>query len=98
VFGSKGSLQAENDMPNAVKLSTKDGVRGDGPSSLWWERYRGAFIAEINSFVGAIKNNKPVEVTGEDGLADMYAAIAADKSFKDKRPVTIEEIISEGRK
>jgi myo-inositol 2-dehydrogenase/D-chiro-inositol 1-dehydrogenase len=98
VFGSKGLLRAENDIPNTVKLSTKDGVQGDGPTPIWYERYRAAFVAEIKSFVDVVQNNKPVEVTGEDGLASMYAAIAAGKSLREKRTVTIEEIISEGGK
>jgi myo-inositol 2-dehydrogenase/D-chiro-inositol 1-dehydrogenase len=93
VFGSKGSLQADNDMPSTVKLSNKDGVTGDKPLYFFLERYKGAFIAEIESFVDAIQRNKSVEVTGEDGLADMYAALAAGKSLKEKRPVAVAEVI-----
>lgn len=95
VFGSKGAARAENDAPSTVKVSTKEGVMGDKPLYFFLERYKGAFVAEINSFVDAVVNNKPVEVTGEDGLQDMYAAMAAGKSLKENRPVTIAEILKD---
>jgi myo-inositol 2-dehydrogenase/D-chiro-inositol 1-dehydrogenase len=44
------------------------------------------------SFIDAIRNNEPVAVSGEDGLEDMYAALAAGKSLKEGRPVKISEI------
>ncbi|MDR1786754.1 MAG: inositol 2-dehydrogenase [Spirochaetaceae bacterium] len=95
VFGSKGEARAENDTPSSVRVSTREGVTGDKPLYFFLERYKGAFVAEINSFIDATLNNKPVEVTGEDGLADMYAALAAGKSLREHRPVTIAEILKD---
>jgi myo-inositol 2-dehydrogenase/D-chiro-inositol 1-dehydrogenase len=95
VFGSKGEARAENDAPTSVRISTKDGVTGDRPFYFFLERYRGAFVAEINSFVASIAGDTPVEATGEDALADMYAAMAAGKSLRERRPVTIEEILKD---
>jgi myo-inositol 2-dehydrogenase/D-chiro-inositol 1-dehydrogenase len=92
VFGSKGAVAAENDLPNTVKISNAAGVTGEKPLYFFLERYKGAFIDEINSFADAVLNNKPVAVSGEDGLADLYAALACTRSLKEKRPVTIEEI------
>jgi myo-inositol 2-dehydrogenase/D-chiro-inositol 1-dehydrogenase len=93
VFGSKGAARAENDTPSTVTLSTKDAVIGDKPLYFFLERYKGAFVAEVESFIDAVQNNKPVEVTGEDGLFDMYAALAAGLSLKEKRPVAISELL-----
>jgi myo-inositol 2-dehydrogenase/D-chiro-inositol 1-dehydrogenase len=93
VFGSKGEARAENDTPSTVRLATKDAVTCDKPLYFFLERYKGAFAAEINSFTDAVLNGKPVEVSGEDGLADMYAALAAAKSLAERRPVTIAEIL-----
>jgi myo-inositol 2-dehydrogenase/D-chiro-inositol 1-dehydrogenase len=92
VFGSKGAAQAENDLPNTVKLSNETSVSAEKPLYFFLERYKQAFVDEMISFTDSILNNKPVAVTGEDGLADMYAALAAHKSLKEKRPVSIEEI------
>jgi myo-inositol 2-dehydrogenase/D-chiro-inositol 1-dehydrogenase len=92
VFGSRGAAAAENDLPNTVKLSNETGVRGEKPLYFFLERYRQAFIDEMAAFTGAVLNNKPVEVSGEDGLEDMYAALAAGKSLRENRPVKIAEV------
>ena len=92
VFGSKGAAVAENDLPNTVKLYSEAGVTGEKPLYFFLERYNGAFIDEMAAFVDAVQNDKPVAVRGEDGLEDMYAALAAGKSLKEGRPVKIEEV------
>ncbi|MDR0473368.1 MAG: inositol 2-dehydrogenase [Treponema sp.] len=92
VFGSKGAAIAENDTPNTVKLYNEAGITGEKPLYFFLERYKGAFVEEMAAFVDAVQNGKPVPVTGEDGLANMYAALAAGKSLKESRPVTIEEV------
>ncbi|MDR1956034.1 MAG: inositol 2-dehydrogenase [Treponema sp.] len=92
VFGSRGAAQAENDLPNTVKLSNAGGVTGEKPLYFFLERYKNAFIAEMNAFVEAVLQDKPVPVSGEDGLEDLYAALAATKSLKEKRPVRIDAV------
>jgi myo-inositol 2-dehydrogenase/D-chiro-inositol 1-dehydrogenase len=92
VFGSKGAAIAENDLPNTVKFYSETGVTGEKPLYFFLERYKNAFVDEMSAFVDAVKNNKPAPVTGEDGLADMYAALAAGKSLKEGRPVKVEEV------
>ncbi|MDR2259111.1 MAG: inositol 2-dehydrogenase [Treponema sp.] len=92
VFGSQGAAVAENDLPNTVKLYTETGVTGEKPLYFFLERYKQAFIDEMISFIAAVRDNKPVAVTGEDGLEDMYAALAAGKSLKEKRPVAVSEV------
>ena len=92
VFGSLGAAVADNDTPNTVKLYNDEGIAGEKPLYFFLERYKGAFIDEMVSFVDAVKNNRPVAVSGEDGLEDMYAALAAGKSLKEGRPVKISEL------
>jgi myo-inositol 2-dehydrogenase/D-chiro-inositol 1-dehydrogenase len=92
VFGSRGSAQADNDLPNTVKFSNELGVTGEKPLYFFLERYRQAFTDEMLSFVDSALYNKDTAVTGEDGLENMYAAIAAGKSLKEGRPVKIKEV------
>jgi myo-inositol 2-dehydrogenase/D-chiro-inositol 1-dehydrogenase len=92
VFGSKGAAAAENDLPNTVKLYNEAGVTGEKPLYFFLERYKQAFIDEMISFIAAVRDNKPPAVTGEDGLEDMYAALAAGKSLREKRPVAVDEV------
>jgi myo-inositol 2-dehydrogenase/D-chiro-inositol 1-dehydrogenase len=75
-----------------VKLYNDIGVIGEKPMYFFLERYKGAFIEEMISFTDAVLNSKPVAVNGEDGLENMYAALAAGLSLKENRPVKIAEI------
>lgn len=92
VFGSRGAAMAENDLPNTVKLYSETGVTGEKPLYFFLERYKQAFVDEMVSFVNSVQHNKPAAVSGEDGLEDIYAALAAGKSLKEKRPVMVDEI------
>jgi myo-inositol 2-dehydrogenase/D-chiro-inositol 1-dehydrogenase len=92
VFGSKGAASAENDLPNTVTLSSEKGVSAEKPLYFFLERYKQAFVDEMIAFIDSVQNNKPVAVSGEDGLEDMYAALAARKSVKENRRVSIDEI------
>jgi myo-inositol 2-dehydrogenase/D-chiro-inositol 1-dehydrogenase len=92
VFGAKGAAMADNDLPNTVKFYNEAGVTGEKPLYFFLERYKSAFVDEMISFIDAVQNNKPVAVSGEDGLEDMYAALAAGKSLKENRPVKISEV------
>ena len=92
VFGSKGSARAENDKPNTVRLLTEQSETTEKPLYFFLERYKQAFVDEMAAFADAVLNGAPVAVTGEDGLANMHAALAALTSLKEKRPVSIEEI------
>jgi myo-inositol 2-dehydrogenase / D-chiro-inositol 1-dehydrogenase len=95
VFGSKGSAEAANDTPSTVKLSSEAGVVGDKPLYFFLERYKEAFVAEEKAFVAAVAEGKPTPVTGEDGLQDLYIALAAKKSLAEGRPVKVSEISGE---
>jgi myo-inositol 2-dehydrogenase/D-chiro-inositol 1-dehydrogenase len=92
VFGSKGAAVAENDLPNTVKLYSETGVTGEKPLYFFLERYKQAFIDEMVSFIDSVRHDKPVAVSGEDGLEDMYAALAAGRSLKERRPVAVDEV------
>jgi len=95
VFGSKGAAQTANDTPTRVSLSTVEGVMSDKPLYFFLERYKNAFVDEMYSFVEAIEKNTDVMVSGVDGLEDMVAALAAGKSLKEGRPITIKEMKKE---
>ena len=50
---------------------------------------------EVVSFAQALVEDTDVLVSGEDGLEDMVAALAAGKSLKEGKPVTIAEMKKE---
>jgi myo-inositol 2-dehydrogenase/D-chiro-inositol 1-dehydrogenase len=92
VFGSEGCARNENDIPNTAVLSNESGTSYENPYKIMWDRYTGAFVAEIQAFVDAIVNDKETPVTGMDGLYPVLMAAAATKSLKEGRPVKISEV------
>lgn len=91
VFGSKGAVQDENDIPNTVHISTEDCVSSGTAYKIMWDRYTQSFIAEMKAFASAIKEDKVPEVTDMDGLYPVLMAAAANKSLKEGRPVKLSE-------
>lgn len=92
VFGAGGSVVAENDLPNAVRVLTDKDVKTDKPLYFFLERYRESYLNELRAFFDAIRDDTAVPVSGEDGLQDLVVAMAAKKSLAEHRPVAIAEI------
>jgi myo-inositol 2-dehydrogenase/D-chiro-inositol 1-dehydrogenase len=93
VHCDKGCVQDFNDLINTSMISTADGVFCEKPTWFFLERYNNAFIAEAQSFVDAIINDRDTEVSGLDGLMPVYIAIAAKKSLRENRSVKISEVV-----
>lgn len=92
VFGSKGCIEVQNDVPNSSKLSTSDGVISEKPLYFFLERYQMSYVEELKAFVDAIINDEEPQVTGNDGLQPVLIGLAALKSLREKRTVKIEEV------
>lgn len=92
VFGSEGCAFNNNDIPNTAVLSNESGTNCENTYKIMWDRYTGAFVAEIKAFIDAIVNDTETPVTGADGLYPVLMAAAATKSLKEGRPVKILEV------
>ena len=92
VHCDKGCVQVANDLNDQAMISTADGVSVAKPTWFFLERYNNAFIAEAKAFTEAVLNDTDTPVTGVDGLEPVKIAMAAAKSLKEGRPVTIAEI------
>jgi len=92
VLGSAGSIATANNYPNSAVISTADAVRRDLPLHFFMERYTESFVAEMTAFVDAVRNDRPVPVTGADGRAPVVLGLAARRSVDENRPVLVEEI------
>ncbi|UCH63949.1 MAG: inositol 2-dehydrogenase [Fidelibacterota bacterium] len=89
VFGSKGSISARNTTPTNTVLSTTDGVFTDRPYPSFIERYKAAFVAELRSFFTSVRDRTPTLVSGQDALAAVRIARAAQRSCEQNRPVRV---------
>jgi myo-inositol 2-dehydrogenase/D-chiro-inositol 1-dehydrogenase len=93
VFGSKGNVNVQNDFPNSAELSTDEGVYKDKPKYFFLERYQAAYMKETEAFIDSILLDKAVPVDGNDGYQAELIAHAAKKSWLEKRPVKLLEIM-----
>ena len=93
VFGSKGMAQAENNFPNNHKLYTATGVSGDLPLHFFLERYDASYNQEIREFIDALVSGGKMPVDGNDGLQSIAIGLAAKKSVKENRPVSLSEVL-----
>ena len=92
ILGSEGKIATENNYPNQAVISTSKMVQKDLPLNFFMERYTESFAAEMRSFVAAVRENRPTQVTGIDGRIPVAMALAARKSYDEHRPVRIDEI------
>jgi myo-inositol 2-dehydrogenase/D-chiro-inositol 1-dehydrogenase len=89
VFGSKGSLQAGNQVATSMELWTEHGVTKDKPLPFFPERYVVAYAAEIEHFIEAVAQGTAPEVGGEAGRASLALADAAQRSCDERVPVRL---------
>ena len=92
VFGSKGMVTAANPPTDTVTLSGSEGTRAASPPYFFVERYKPAFLSELQAFFTCIQEDTPPPVTGADGRAPVVMGFAALKSLRENRPVLLSEI------
>jgi myo-inositol 2-dehydrogenase/D-chiro-inositol 1-dehydrogenase len=90
VFGSRGGVEALNESPCQVRLRTKVGERAENPLYFFLERYQRSFVAELEAFFAAIREDRQTPVTGRDGLIPLLIGAAAARSMRENRPIRVE--------
>ena len=95
VLGSKGSIATANCYPNQATISTAESVRRDLPLNFFMDRYLDSFAQEMRAFVKAVLEDRPVAVGGTDGRQAVVMGLAAQKSYREGRPVALAEIGTE---
>jgi myo-inositol 2-dehydrogenase/D-chiro-inositol 1-dehydrogenase len=93
IFGSKGMLSADNNYPDNHRYYASDGVHGSLPLNFFMDRYLEAYANELKIFCNTITNDLKIAVDGTDGLMSVAIALAAKKSYLEKRPVKLTEIL-----
>ncbi len=92
ILGSKGAISTGNCYPNQAILSTAAAIQRDLPLNFFMERYTESFVSELQAFVNAVREDKPVLVNGMDGRIAVLMGLAARKSYDERRPVQLEEV------
>ena len=93
ILGSAGSISTGNCFPNQAVISTATEIRRDLPLNFFMERYTESFVREMQAFAEAVLTGKPTQVGGADGRAAVLIGLAARKSYDERRPVRLEEVV-----
>jgi myo-inositol 2-dehydrogenase/D-chiro-inositol 1-dehydrogenase len=89
VHGSLGLLAAGNRHATTVTRATAAGYAVDPALPFFLERYAEAYRNELNAFIAAVLDGKPISPTGEDGLKAQRLADAATESARTGKPVKV---------
>jgi myo-inositol 2-dehydrogenase/D-chiro-inositol 1-dehydrogenase len=92
VFGSLGMVATDNETPDRHTLSDQNGIHGPLPLHFFLERYQASYLEEMRSFVECVRTDKAPEVSGADGRVPVVMGLAAQRSYRENRPVRLSEI------
>jgi myo-inositol 2-dehydrogenase/D-chiro-inositol 1-dehydrogenase len=92
VFGSSGSIRADNNYPNSAILNLSQRVQRDLPLRFFMDRYVESYLEEMRAFLNAIRTSGPSPVPGEAGRAAVVMAQAAQRSWRENRPVRLADM------
>lgn len=83
VIGEKGALRLDafNDNIEIAEI--------DGPSYAWQSVEHSGDPEMVSAFIQSVKNDEPVQVSGEDGMRAMQVALAAYESVRSSEPVAV---------
>ncbi len=89
-FGSKGMLQAGNQVGTTVSFSGEPGVVADKPLHFFLERYDAAYRKELQHFIDCVLGKAKPATSIEDGRNALALAEAAVQSLKTGVPVKVQ--------
>jgi myo-inositol 2-dehydrogenase/D-chiro-inositol 1-dehydrogenase len=92
VFGSDGMVKTDNDFPDSVVTSTREGVSSSLPYSSLLDVYRESYLEEMRAFLHAVESGTTPLITGSDGRIPLIMGLAATRSLHEGRPVKLSEI------
>ena len=90
VFGSKGMLQMDNLRPTTIRRWSQDVTDAREPLlNFFLERYQQAYKSELDAYIDALVNKKPLPTTVQDGLKALKLADVAVESVATGRTIKL---------
>jgi len=97
-FGSQGMLQAHNQHATSLEIwDAQHTAAKDGVVDFFVRRYQQAYAAEIDAFIDALQNDRPVSPGFADGIAAQRLALAAEQSLQTGRTIRLGPAESEAQ-
>src|SRR5205814_322254 len=95
VFGTGDSIAVGLDERRPLRSVEPSAAALAGPAyGNFLERFEAAYRDELAAFVATVLGGGPSPCTLADARAALVAALAADRSRAERRPVSIEEVTS----
>ncbi len=88
VLGTRGALQIGYLRETPLLRLSGEGISNDVVAH-WLERFADAYRIELDAFARATLADRPVQPNGEDGRRSLAVAVAAERSHREARPVSI---------
>jgi myo-inositol 2-dehydrogenase/D-chiro-inositol 1-dehydrogenase/scyllo-inositol 2-dehydrogenase (NAD+) len=96
IVGEKGILQiSELKGQSLVVCTDRDQGLITPIFRTWPERFKWAYINELEHFITCIQDESPPRAGGVDGRWAVAGVLAGTKSFLEQRPVYLKEIIDD---
>ncbi|KAE8141884.1 hypothetical protein BDV38DRAFT_278667 [Aspergillus pseudotamarii] len=91
IIGTKGKISI-NLVPhsNRVQISNSSGIVQDATPG-WIDRYREAFVTELNQFTDAILEGKKLPLRLESAYSGLHIALALQESLRTGRKIEFDE-------
>lgn len=89
IVGTRGTLFVGSLRKTALTVMTRAGSSHD-VMAHWLTRFAEAYLLEMGDFIDTIHHSGTPRVTGQDGRASLAVAVAAVKSFRERRPVRVD--------
>jgi scyllo-inositol 2-dehydrogenase (NAD+) len=90
IWGTKGSLQIGYFRQTPLLVMTKAGISHD-VVPYFMERFEGAYLAQVESFIDAILNGREPAVSGSDAVEAIRLSLAATLSCREHRVVEMDD-------
>ena len=89
--GSDGMLRSENHQQTGIERFNKNGSFWKDPLEFSFsDRYRQAFVDQLDSFINALETNQKTSVTFDDGRRALILANAAYESISSGQTVEVD--------
>ena len=91
VLCSEGVVMANNESETTLYTGDRNGFHSARLPHFFIQRYADAYIEEVRQFLICVREDRPLPVSGMDGRMAVVLGMAAWKSYREKRPVQIDE-------
>ena len=92
VFGSAGVARSDNPLQHTAVVHTKEGTSAPTLPYFYLDRYIPSYLGEWKAFVTAVSEGRTPPVTAPDARAPLVIGLAAWRSVREGRPVSIAEL------